>query len=125
VLTSGLSNPSPLPCRRIKVIGDTYVDREFGTGALKITPGHDTNDYDIGKRAGLEIINIMNNDGTLNAAAGKYEGVERFDARKRLWADLEVTQYLLPCELDPGTPSFPFCLSCPLFFRCPVSFISV
>ncbi len=94
---SGLSDASPLECRRIKVIGDTYVDREFGTGALKITPGHDTNDYEIGKRAGLEIINIMNDDGTLNAAAGKYEGLERFEARKQLWADLEVTHYLSSC----------------------------
>ncbi|CAL5223969.1 g6577 [Coccomyxa viridis] len=75
--------------RRIPIIADRYVDREFGTGALKITPGHDPNDYDIGKRCGLEIINIMNNDATLNAAAGAYEGLDRFKARKQLWADMQ------------------------------------
>lgn len=86
---------SPIFCiaetdRRIKVIADDYVDREFGTGALKITPGHDPNDYEIGKRFGLEIINIMNNDGSLNANAARYEGMDRFDARQKLWADMEV-----------------------------------
>jgi valyl-tRNA synthetase len=74
--------------RTIPIIADTYVDREFGTGALKITPGHDINDYELGKRHNLEIINIMNNDGTLNANAGKYENMDRFDARKALWIDL-------------------------------------
>ncbi|KAJ9523893.1 hypothetical protein QJQ45_020096 [Haematococcus lacustris] len=77
--------------RRIPVIADSYVDREFGTGALKITPGHDHNDYEIGKRLGLPLINIMNKDATLNAHAGKYAGMERFQARKALWADLEAS----------------------------------
>jgi valyl-tRNA synthetase len=75
--------------RKIPIIGDEYVDREFGTGALKITPGHDVNDYEIGKRRGLGIINIMNDDGSLNAAAGKYAGMERFKAREELWRDME------------------------------------
>ncbi len=75
--------------RTIPIIADTYVDMEFGTGALKITPGHDINDYELGKRHDLEIINIMNNDGTLNAAAGVYENMDRFDVRKTLWADLK------------------------------------
>lgn len=75
--------------RRIRIIADEYVDREFGTGALKITPGHDVNDYEIGKRFDLEIINIMNDDGTLNAAAGSYSGMDRFAARKQLWSDME------------------------------------
>lgn len=75
--------------RKIPIIGDEYVDREFGTGALKITPGHDVNDYEIGKRRGLDIINIMNDDGSLNAAAGKYAGMERFIARKELWKDMK------------------------------------
>ena len=74
--------------RTIPIIADSYVDMEFGTGALKITPGHDVNDYELGKRHGLEMINIMNNDGTLNGNAGKYEGMDRFVARKALWADL-------------------------------------
>ena len=76
--------------RRISIIADEYVDPEFGTGALKITPAHDPNDYEIGKRHGLDIINIMNNDGTLNANAGKYCDLDRGDSRTKLWADLEV-----------------------------------
>ena len=76
--------------RAIPIIADTYVDMEFGTGALKITPGHDINDYELGKRHDLEIINIMNNDGTLNAAAGKYENMDRFKVRKALWNDLKA-----------------------------------
>jgi len=75
--------------RTIPIIEDTYVDMEFGTGALKITPGHDVNDYELGKRHSLEIINIMNNDGTLNAAAGAYESMDRFEARKMIWKDLK------------------------------------
>ncbi|CAL8463583.1 g3117 [Coccomyxa elongata] len=84
--------------RQIPIIGDTYVDREFGTGALKITPGHDPNDYEIGKRVGLEIINIMNNDATLNASAGAYQGLDRFEARKRLWADMEEAGLVIKQE---------------------------
>ena len=84
------------PCRRIQIIADEYVDREFGTGALKITPGHDPNDYEIGQRCSLDIINIMNNDGSLNAAAGRYAGLDRFEARERLWQDLEVNSGALP-----------------------------
>lgn len=75
------------------MIADEYVDREFGTGALKITPAHDPNDYEIGKRHGLDVINIMNNDGTLNASAGPYCDMDRSDVRSKLWADMEV-QYL-------------------------------
>ena len=74
--------------RTIPVIADEYVDRAFGTGVLKITPGHDPNDYAIGKRRGLEVLNIMNKDGTMNAAAGPYQGLDRGECRKRLWADL-------------------------------------
>ena len=76
--------------RCIPIIADTYVDREFGTGALKITPGHDPNDYEIGRRVGLPMLNIMNDDGTLNATAGSYAGLDRFVARERIWADIEV-----------------------------------
>ncbi|KAG1680013.1 hypothetical protein FOA52_007077 [Chlamydomonas sp. UWO 241] len=78
-----------LPRCTVPVIADDYVDREFGTGALKITPGHDPNDYEIGKRHSLLIINIMNTDATLNANAGKYAGMDRFKVRKTLWADME------------------------------------
>jgi tRNA synthetases class I (I, L, M and V) len=75
--------------RKIPVVADEYVDREFGTGALKITPAHDPNDYEIGKRVGLEMMCIMNRDGTMNAEAGKYNGLDRFECRKQLWKDLE------------------------------------
>ncbi|MCD4684776.1 MAG: valine--tRNA ligase, partial [Anaerolineae bacterium] len=80
----------PMLNRRIPVIGDDYVDREFGTGALKITPGHDPNDYEIGQRHNLDLINIMHRDATLNENAGAYEGMDRFEARKTLWADMEA-----------------------------------
>jgi len=88
----------PMTGRRIRVIADEYVDREFGTGALKITPGHDPNDYEIGKRFGLEIINIMNKDATLNDKAGKYAGMDRFKARAALWADMEAAGLVLKKE---------------------------
>ena len=93
----------PILGREIPVIADEYVDREFGTGALKITPGHDPNDYEIGKRHKLPIINIMNKDATLNEAAGPYANVERFEARKRLWADMEaqgLTIKAIPHQLN-------------------------
>lgn len=73
------------------MIADEYVDREFGSGAVKITPAHDPNDYDIGQRHGLPLINIMNNDASLNSNAGPYAGLDRFAARKQLWADMEVS----------------------------------
>eukprot|EP00892_Ulva_mutabilis_P000534 jgi/Ulvmu1/10481/UM064_0018.1 len=76
--------------RRIPVIADTYVDMEFGTGALKITPAHDPNDYEIGQRVGLEMLTIMNRDGSMNSNAGKYDGLDRFECRKQLWADMEA-----------------------------------
>ncbi len=79
----------PMLNRRIPVIADEYVDREFGTGALKITPGHDFNDYEIGQRHRLPLINIMNKNATLNANAGPYAGLDRFVAREQLWADME------------------------------------
>jgi valyl-tRNA synthetase len=80
----------PVLNRAIPIIGDDYVDPAFGTGALKVTPGHDPNDYEIGKRHNLPMINIMNKDASLNEAAGPYAGLDRFDARKKLWADMEA-----------------------------------
>ena len=79
----------PILNRPIPIIQDNYVDMEFGTGALKITPGHDPHDFEIGQRHGLRIINIMNKDATLNEEAGPYAGMERFEARKKLWADMK------------------------------------
>ena len=74
--------------RRIPIIADEYVEREFGTGALKITPGHDPNDYEVGQRHHLPIINVLNNDGTINADGGSYAGQDRFEARKNIVTDL-------------------------------------
>jgi valyl-tRNA synthetase len=79
----------PILNRTIPIIHDTYVDTEFGTGALKITPGHDPNDFEIGQRHGLQIINVLNPDATMNDHAGPYAGLDRFDCRDRLWADME------------------------------------
>ena len=79
----------PMTEREIPVIADEYVDREFGTGCLKITPGHDPNDYELGKKHKLETINIMNLDASLNDKCGAYEGLDRFEAREKLWADME------------------------------------
>ncbi|KAH9309418.1 hypothetical protein KI387_037329, partial [Taxus chinensis] len=84
--------------REIPIVADDYVDREFGTGALKITPGHDPNDYVIGKKLGLPLVNIMNKDGTLNENAGPYSGLDRFVARSRLWSDLETAGLALRAE---------------------------
>ena len=77
--------------RSVPIIADEAVDPEFGTGALKITPGHDPADYELGVRLGLPLVNIMADDGTMNAAAGPaYAGLDRFEARSRIWADLEA-----------------------------------
>ena len=78
----------PILGREIPVIADEYVDREFGTGALKITPAHDPNDYDIGMRHNLAFINVLNKDATINENGGRYEGMDRFECRKQLWADM-------------------------------------
>ncbi len=80
----------PMLNRRIPIIADAYVDREFGTGALKVTPGHDPNDYEIGLRHGLEMVNIMNPDATLNANAGPYAGMDRFAGRTALWEEMRA-----------------------------------
>jgi valyl-tRNA synthetase len=80
----------PLMDREIPVIADSYVDREFGTGVVKITPAHDPNDFEVGKRHNLPEIDVMTNDAHMSAAAGKYAGLDRFEARKQIVADLEV-----------------------------------
>ncbi|MGC1545730.1 MAG: valine--tRNA ligase, partial [Candidatus Acidiferrales bacterium] len=79
----------PLMNREIPIIADTYVDREFGTGVVKITPAHDPNDFEVGKRHGLAEIDVMTDDAHMNEAAGKYAGLERFVARARVIGDLE------------------------------------
>ncbi len=80
----------PILGRRIPIIADEYVDREFGTGALKITPAHDPNDYAIGLRHGLEFISMLDDTAHVNENGGKYAGMERFAARKALWEDMRA-----------------------------------
>ena len=88
----------PLVNRVIPIIVDEYVDREFGTGALKITPAHDINDYTIGDKHNLEIIDIFNDDGTLNESATLYVGKDRFEARKLIVKDLDKEKYIVKIE---------------------------
>ncbi len=88
----------PLINRRIPVIFDDYVDTSFGTGALKVTPAHDINDYNLGLKHQLEIIDTLNDDGTLSAAAQIYVGEDRFAARKKIIAELKEKDYLLKEE---------------------------
>jgi valyl-tRNA synthetase len=88
----------PMLNREIPVIADEYVDREFGTGALKITPGHDPNDYEIAQRHDLAIVSILNKDATLNENAGPYAGLDRYAARDKLWADMEAAGMTLRTE---------------------------
>jgi len=97
-MRSGDCLPTSLICHGALTIGDDYVDIEFGTGALKVTPGHDPNDYEMGKRCGLELINIMNKDGSMNGNAGKYEGLDRADCRTQLWKDMEAEGIALKAE---------------------------
>jgi valyl-tRNA synthetase len=79
----------PLMDREIPVIADEYVDKEFGTGAVKITPAHDPNDFEMGLRHNLEQINVLNTDGTINENGGKYQGLDRYEARTLIVKDLE------------------------------------
>lgn len=88
----------PLVNREIPIVADYYVDKEFGTGAVKITPAHDPNDFEVGKRHDLPEINIMNDDATINEKGGKYAGMERYEARKAIVADLEEQGYLVKIE---------------------------
>lgn len=85
----------PLTDRQIPVIADPYVDKEFGTGCVKITPAHDPNDFEVGKRHDLEEINILNDDATINELGGKYAGMDRYEARKQMVADLDALGLLV------------------------------
>lgn len=88
----------PMLERPIPVIADEYVEREFGTGALKVTPGHDFNDYELGKKHALQVISVLNRDATMNANAGPYEGLDRFECRNKLWQDMEAKGLTLKIE---------------------------
>ncbi|MCM1302513.1 MAG: valine--tRNA ligase [Butyrivibrio sp.] len=94
----GRSVMLPIMNRVIPVVTDTYVDREFGTGVVKITPAHDPNDFEVGKRHGLPIINIMNDDATINENGGRYAGMDRYGARKAIVEELERQGLLVKIE---------------------------
>ena len=97
----------PLVGREIPVVGDEYIDRETGTGAMKVTPAHDFNDFALGQRCGLDIINIMDKTAHLNDnVPEKYRGLERFEARKAVLADLEEQGFLV--KVEPWNNNVPF-----------------
>ena len=97
----------PFPKAEIPIIGDAYVDREFGTGCLKVTPAHDKNDFEIGQRHNLEIIEVIDHDGKLNGSAGEdFVGMDRFDARKKAAARLEDMGLLIEREPYENTVGF-------------------
>lgn len=88
----------PILGRKIKVVGDSFVEKEFGTGAVKVTPAHDPNDFEIGKRHSLQQINILNPDATMNENAGHYQGLDRYECRKKLIEDLKALGLLMKRE---------------------------
>ena len=88
----------PLTDREIPIIADSYVDKEFGTGVVKITPAHDPNDFEVGKRHNLPEINILNDDATINNLGGKYAGMDRYEARKAMVEDLDKLGLLVKVE---------------------------
>ena len=85
----------PLVNREIPIVGDEYVDLEFGTGAVKMTPAHDPNDFEVGKRHNLEVIRVMDDKGIINEKGGKYQGLDRYEARKAIVKDLEEAGLLV------------------------------
>ena len=100
----------PLMNKKIPVIADEYVDLEFGTGALKITPAHDPNDFEIGQKYGLEIVKVIGEDGSMIGDVGKYEGMDRFEARKVIVEDLEKEGLLV--KIEPHSHSVGHCYRC-------------
>ncbi len=100
----------PLAGREIPILADDYVDAEFGTGALKITPAHDPNDFEVGRRHGLPVLCVMNEDGSINAEGGKYAGLDRFEARKQIVRDLDEAGYLV--KIEPHSHNVGTCYRC-------------
>ncbi len=100
----------PLVGREIPIIADEYVDPEFGTGVVKITPAHDPNDFEVGKRHDLPQLNVMNLDGTMNEDAGKYQGMDRYECRQQILKDLEEGGFLL--KVDDHAHSVGQCYRC-------------
>ncbi len=100
----------PLMNRRIPVLADGYVSQEFGTGALKITPAHDPNDFEIGRRHGLEVIRVIDDDGRMNSLAGKYAGQPRFQCRQEVVKDLQALNLLE--KIEPFRHNVGHCYRC-------------
>jgi len=100
----------PILERPLKVITDTFVDPKFGTGIVKVTPAHDPNDFDMGKRHSLEPVLVMNPDGTMNKNAGDYEGMDRFEAREAILEDLKERKLLE--KIEPHSYSAGHCYRC-------------
>ncbi|GAB4415756.1 MAG: valine--tRNA ligase [Anaerolineales bacterium] len=94
----GKSVVVPILGREIPVIGDAYVDREFGTGALKITPGHDPNDYEIGERHNLPTLSMLDREAKVTEVGGQYAGMDRFECREKLWADMKAAGLVIKEE---------------------------
>ena len=100
----------PLTDRKIPVVADEYVDPEFGTGAVKITPAHDPNDFEVGLRHELPVIRVMNDDGSMNELAGEYAGLDRYEARKRIVAKMEELGLLV--KIEPHAHNVGHCYRC-------------
>ncbi len=100
----------PLVNKEIPIIADEYVEMDFGTGVVKITPAHDPNDFEVGKRHDLPVINVMNDDGSINENGGKYAGMSGMEARKQIVKDLEEGGYLL--KVEPITHNVGTCQRC-------------
>ncbi len=100
----------PLVGREIPVIADEYVDKEFGTGCVKITPAHDPNDFEVGQRHGLEQIKVLNDDATMNSYAGKYEGMDRYECRRAMVEDLKAQGLLV--KVEPHSHNVGQCYRC-------------
>ena len=100
----------PIVGKYIPIIADRYVEKEFGTGVVKMTPGHDPNDYKVGERHNLKIINILNDDATLNENAGKYQGMTTLEAREKIVEELKETGYLV--KIEPYTHNVGSCYRC-------------
>ena len=100
----------PVVNKAIPVVGDKHADMEFGTGVVKITPAHDPNDFEVGLRHNLPAVKVINDDGTMNENAGKYEGLDRYECRKRLVEDLKEGGYLV--KVVPHTHNVGHCYRC-------------
>ncbi len=100
----------PLVNREVPIVADTYVEKDFGTGCVKMTPAHDMNDFEVGQRQNLETLNVMNKDASINANGGKYAGLDRFEARKAIVEDLKAGDFLI--KIEPYTHNVGCCSRC-------------